>query len=104
MEDKIEGADYVLLVCTELYLKKVRQDAWLLESSHQALRLRSNVSVRASRRAARYRSCVPNPAPIADGDPCPRDTSAAAGINPEFTPGSLVLLSDQINLLGSNPM
>lgn len=30
--------------------------------------------------------------------------SAAAGINPEFAPGSLVLLSDQINLLGSNPM
>ena len=25
MEDKIEVADYVLLVCTELYLKKVRQ-------------------------------------------------------------------------------
>jgi len=25
MEDKIEEADYVLLVCTELYLKKVRQ-------------------------------------------------------------------------------
>ena len=31
-------------------------------------------------------------------------TSAAAGINPAFTPGSLVLLSDHINLLGSNPM
>jgi hypothetical protein len=25
MEDKIEEADHVLLVCTELYLKKVRQ-------------------------------------------------------------------------------
>lgn len=26
MEDKLEAADYVLLVCTELYLKKVRQE------------------------------------------------------------------------------
>ena len=31
-------------------------------------------------------------------------TSAAGGVNPAFTPGSLVVLSDHINLLGSNPM
>jgi len=31
-------------------------------------------------------------------------TSAAGGVNPAFTPGRLVVLSDHINLLGSNPM
>ena len=31
-------------------------------------------------------------------------TSAAGSVNPAFTPGSLVVLSDHINLLGSNPM
>jgi purine-nucleoside phosphorylase len=30
-------------------------------------------------------------------------SSAAAGINPAFTPGSLAILCDHINLLGSNP-
>ena len=29
-------------------------------------------------------------------------TSAAGGVNPAFAPGSLVVLSDHINLLGSN--
>jgi purine-nucleoside phosphorylase len=31
-------------------------------------------------------------------------TSAAGSINPAFTPGSLAVLCDHINLLGSNPM
>lgn len=31
-------------------------------------------------------------------------TNAAGGIRPEWTPGSLILISDHINLLGQNPL
>ena len=69
---------------------------------------------RVARRALRSRALLrgpgtqcrrlPDPDARTDGICSLVITSAPGGVNPAFTPGSLVVLSDHINLLGSNPM